>query len=73
MRNSEKRSVPDSISILVNYGDDNSHILYNTANEEHNCRVRDANRTREIEGERERERGRERERERKKERELVCI
>ncbi|XP_023338013.1 uncharacterized protein LOC111708774 isoform X2 [Eurytemora carolleeae] len=35
--NSEKSSMPGSISILINYGTDHSHILYSTANADHGC------------------------------------
>ena len=37
--NSEKSSMPGSISILINYGTDHSHILYSTANADHGCGV----------------------------------
>ena len=39
LKNNEKTSIPESISILINYGTDHSHILYSTANADHNCKV----------------------------------
>ena len=33
----QKSSIPDSISILINYGTDNNHILYDATHANHNC------------------------------------
>ena len=33
----QKSSIPDSISILINYGTDHNHILYDASNINHNC------------------------------------
>ena len=33
----EKSSIPDSISILINYGTENNHILYDASHVTHNC------------------------------------
>jgi hypothetical protein len=39
IRNSIRSSIPDSISILINFGTDNNHILYSTDKNNHNCRL----------------------------------
>ena len=39
LKNSARSSIPDSISVLINFGPYHNQIMYSTESEEHNCQV----------------------------------